>query len=68
MDGGVFLKPLSPGDHSIFYHIRVNLIGALTSAGISPHFADITYSLQVIEKKKQHHKSSLSFIFSKLID
>jgi hypothetical protein len=46
----VFLKPFPPGEHSIFYNIRVTPIGALTSAGTSPHFADITYSLQVVEK------------------
>jgi hypothetical protein len=45
----VFLKPLPPGEHTIFYNIRVTPIGALTSAGTSPHFADITYSLQVVK-------------------
>jgi len=43
----VFLKPLSPGEHTIFYNIRVTPTGALTSPGTNPHFADITYSLQV---------------------
>jgi len=43
----VFLKPLSPGQHTIFYNIRVTPTGALTSPGTSPHFADITYNLQV---------------------
>jgi hypothetical protein len=43
----VFLKPLSPGQHTIFYNIRVTPTGALTSPGTNPHFADITYSLQV---------------------
>ena len=45
----VFLKPLPPGEHTIFYNIRVTPTGALTSAGTSPHFADITYSLQVVK-------------------
>jgi hypothetical protein len=43
----VFLKPLSPGEHTIFYNIRVTPTGALTSPGTNPHFADITYSLDV---------------------
>jgi len=45
----VFLKPLSPGQHTIFYNIRVTPTGALTSPGTSPHFADITYKLQVVK-------------------
>ena len=45
----VFLEPLTPGDHELFYNIRVTPTGALTSAGTSPHFADITYSLQVVK-------------------
>src|SRR5215472_16652998 len=40
----VFLKPLSPGKHTIFSNIRVTPTGALTSPGTNPHFADITYS------------------------
>jgi hypothetical protein len=43
----VFLKPLPPGEHTIFYNVRVTPIGALTSAGTGPHFADVTYSLLV---------------------
>ena len=43
----VFLKPLSPGQHTIFYNIRVTPTGAITSPGTNPHFADITYTLQV---------------------
>jgi hypothetical protein len=43
----VFLKPLSPGDHTIFYNVRVTPTGLLTSPGTNPHFADITYSLRV---------------------
>ncbi len=41
------LKPLSPGQHTIFYNVRVIPTGALTSPGTNPHFADITYPLQV---------------------
>lgn len=44
----VFLKPLPPGEHTIFYNIRVIPTGALTSAGTNPHFSDIKYSLQVV--------------------
>jgi hypothetical protein len=43
----VFLKPLPPGEHTIFYNIRVTPTGPLTSPGTNPHFADITYKLQV---------------------
>jgi hypothetical protein len=43
----VFLKPLSPGEHTVFYNICITPTGALTSPGTSPHFADITYKLQV---------------------
>jgi hypothetical protein len=43
----VFLKPLSPGQHTIFYNIRITPTGALTSPGTNPHFADITYNLNV---------------------
>ena len=43
----VFLKPLPPGEHTIFYNVRVTPTGALTSPGTNPHFADITYKLQV---------------------
>jgi len=43
----VFLKPLPAGEHTISYNVRVTPTGALTSAGTSPHFADVTYSLQV---------------------
>jgi hypothetical protein len=45
----VFLKPLAPGTHTIFYNVRVTPTGALTSPGTSPHFADITYNLQVVK-------------------
>lgn len=45
----VFLKPLSPGQHIISYNIRVTPTGPLTSPGISPHFADITYKLNVVK-------------------
>lgn len=43
----VFLKPLPPGEHTIFYNVRVTPTGPLTSPGTNPHFADITYKLQV---------------------
>ncbi|MFY9797650.1 MAG: hypothetical protein WAJ93_18340 [Candidatus Nitrosopolaris sp.] len=43
----VFLKPLSPGDHTIFYNVRVTPTGLLTSPGTNAHFADITYTLHV---------------------
>jgi hypothetical protein len=43
----VFLKPLSLGQHTIFYNIRVTPTGTLTSPGTNPHFADITYTLNV---------------------
>jgi hypothetical protein len=43
----VFLKPLPPGDHTIFYNVRVTPTGLLTSPGTNPHFADVTYSLHV---------------------
>lgn len=45
----VFLKPLPLGEHTIFYNIRVTPTGPLTSPGTNPHFADITYKLQVEE-------------------
>jgi hypothetical protein len=45
----VFLKPLPPGEHTISYNVRVTPTGALTSPGTNPHFADITYSLQVVK-------------------
>lgn len=45
----VFLKPLPPGEHTISYNVRVTPTGALTSPGTSPHFADITYNLNVLK-------------------
>jgi hypothetical protein len=45
----VFLKPLTPGQHTISYNVRVTPTGALTSPGTIPHFADITYNLQVVK-------------------
>jgi hypothetical protein len=45
----VFLKPPSSGQHTMFYNIRVTPTGALTSPGTNPHFADITYNLQVVK-------------------
>lgn len=43
----VFLKPLPPGEHTVSYNTRVTPPGALTSPGTNPHFADITYKLNV---------------------
>jgi hypothetical protein len=43
----VFLKPLPPGEHTIYYNVRVTPTGPLTSPGTNPHFADITYLLNV---------------------
>jgi hypothetical protein len=43
----VFLKPLPSGEHTIYYNVRVTPTGALTSPGTNPHFADITYLLNV---------------------
>jgi hypothetical protein len=43
----VFLEPLPPGKHTISYNVRVTPTGALTSPGTNPHFADITYLLNV---------------------
>lgn len=45
----VFLKPLPPGQHTIFYNIRVTPTGALTSPGTNPHFADINYKFNVLK-------------------
>ena len=43
----IFLKPLPPGDHTVFYNVRVTPTGALTSPGTTANFADITYLLHV---------------------
>ena len=45
----VFLKPLPIGPHTISYNVRVTPTGAVTSPGTTPHFADITYNLQVVK-------------------
>jgi hypothetical protein len=45
----VFLKPLPPGQQTVNYNIRVTPTGALTSPGTTPHFADITYKLNVVK-------------------
>jgi len=45
----VFLKPLPAGQHTISYNVHVTPTGSLTSPGTSPHFADITYNLQVVK-------------------
>jgi hypothetical protein len=43
----VVMKPLPKGDHTVSYNIRVTPTGALTSPGTNPHFADISYLLEV---------------------
>jgi hypothetical protein len=45
----VFLKPLPPGEHTLFYNIRVTPTGPITSPGVTTHFADINYKLKVGE-------------------
>ena len=45
----VFLEPLPVGNHTLDYNIRVTPTGALTSPGTSPHFADISYNLDVVK-------------------
>jgi hypothetical protein len=45
----VFLEPLLAGKYTLEYNIRVTPTGALTSPGTSPHFADITYNLDVVK-------------------
>ena len=45
----VFLKPLPPGGHTIFYNISITPTGTLTSPGTKPHFAAITYNLDVVK-------------------
>jgi hypothetical protein len=35
----VFLKPLTPGEHTIYYNVRVTPTGPLTSPGTNPHQA-----------------------------
>jgi hypothetical protein len=43
----VFLQPLTPGEHAIFYNVRVFPTGATTSPGVNPTSSDITYNLNV---------------------
>lgn len=43
----VFLKPLSPGEHTVSYNVRVAPTGAVTSPGTNQHFSDITYEFIV---------------------
>ena len=45
----VFLEPLPVGNHTLDYNIRVTPTGALTSPGTSPHFANISYNLDVVK-------------------
>jgi hypothetical protein len=37
----VFLKPLPPGKHTVFYSVRFTPTGPITSPSTGPHFADI---------------------------
>ena len=47
---GFNVSPLVPvGNHTLDYNIRVTPTGALTSPGTSPHFADISYNLDVVK-------------------
>jgi hypothetical protein len=43
----VFLKELPPGEHTIFYNVRVTPTGALTSPGTTTVITDVTYLLKV---------------------
>jgi hypothetical protein len=43
----VFLKPLPPGEHTVFYNIRITPTGPLTSPGTTTVITDITYLLKV---------------------
>jgi hypothetical protein len=43
----VFLKPLPPGEHTIFYNVRVTPTGALTSPGTTTVITNVTYLLKV---------------------
>jgi hypothetical protein len=43
----VFLEPLSPGNHTISYNVRVFPTGALTSPGVNPTTTDFTYTMKV---------------------
>ena len=45
----VFLKPLPPGKHTIFYSVHFTPTGAVTTPSTGSHFADITYDLQVLK-------------------
>jgi hypothetical protein len=43
----IFLRQLPTGEHTIYYNVRVTPTGPVTSPGTNPHFADITYKIQV---------------------
>jgi hypothetical protein len=45
----VFLKPLPPGKHTVFYSVHFTPTGPVTTPSTSTHFADITYNLQVVK-------------------
>lgn len=43
----VFLQPLTPGEHTVFYNVRVFPTGAITSPDVNPTSSDISYNLNV---------------------
>lgn len=43
----VFLEDLTPGEHKIFYNVRVFPTGSTSSPGVNPTSTDITYNLKV---------------------
>ena len=45
------MKPLSPGEHTIFYNVRLIPTDLLTSPGTNPYFADVTYTLHVRQQR-----------------
>ncbi len=45
----VFLKPLPPGKHTIFYSVHFTPTGAVIKPSTGSHFANITYDLQVLK-------------------
>jgi hypothetical protein len=45
----VFLKPLPPGKHTVFYTVHFTPTGSVTTPSTGRHFANITYNLQVVK-------------------
>jgi hypothetical protein len=43
----VFLQPLTPGEHKLFYNVRVLPTGPTSSPGVNPTSTDITYNFNV---------------------